>query len=444
MPSDRLLIRLGLGGSRTILSLLVSSRPMKIFMPVKVCFVALNAYPAIDPAVAGSFGGIETRSWLFARALAAHPDFEVSFLVRHWHPLRQKSYDGVTMHLMRDRFYPVRDSLISRIQRLDYFPWIQLLRPQLSDAYYLPLLAGMKVLKRKPDPREPLPLIENIDADIFLTFGVQSFSATVIATGKSTTRPVTLFLGSDSDLDEQYLPGGDFVSVYRDRADVCYWAIQNADQIFCQTQSQQSRLKSLFNRESQLICNPVNLQEWDELSTQEVDEKFCGGLQRFALWVGRADAVHKQPQVLLELARICPDVSFLMIMNRRDDIVEAEIKRTAPANVKIVDHVPFAKMPAIFAKAAVLVNTSSLEGFPNTYLQAAASGVPIASWNVEAEFLKVSQSGMCAEGKIDRLAEYVLKVWGNEVEVTQCGREYVAEHHDLQKQTARLAEALKQ
>ncbi len=443
MLGDRFPIHLGFCGPRTILSSLPTSHSLKNSMPIKVCFVALNAYPAIDPTVAGSFGGIETRSWLFARELATLPGFEVSFLVRHWHPLRQKSYEGVTLHLMRDRFYPVRDSLLSRIERLDHFPWMQLHRPQLSDAFFLPLLAGMKAMKRKPDPCEPSSLIENIDADIFLTFGVQSFSATVIATGKASHRPVTLFLGSDSDLDEQYLPGGDFVSVYRDRADVCYWAIQNADLIFCQTKSQQQRLESLFHRESQLIRNPVDVQQWDELATQEVEEKLHGNLRRYALWVGRADAVHKQPQVLLEVAKLCPGVDFLMIMNRRDDIVEVAIKQSAPANVQIVDHVPFAKMPAIFSKAAVLVNTSSLEGFPNTYLQSATSGVPIASLNVETDFLKASQSGMCAEGNLDRLAEYVQEVWNDEVTIAQSGKEYVAEHHDLQRQTTILANALK-
>jgi hypothetical protein len=48
---------------------------------MKVCFAALGAYPLFDPAVEHAVGGIETRSFLFAQALAKLPGCQVSFLV---------------------------------------------------------------------------------------------------------------------------------------------------------------------------------------------------------------------------------------------------------------------------------------------------------------------------------------------------------------------------
>lgn len=409
---------------------------------IKVCFVALNAYPAIDPAVAGSFGGIETRAWLFARALAEHQDFEVSFVVRHWNPLRQKVYAGVQLHLLRDRYYAVRDSLRFRLQLTSRFPWLRLRQPKLSDLFYLPLLVGLKLLRPRRDACSSSAFLKKIDADLLLTFGVQSYSATVIATAQANQRPAVLFLGSDSDLDENYLPGSDYTSVYRDQGDVCYWTIQNASAILCQTDRQRDRLEQLFQRQGNVIRNPIDLESWDRLQTLDLPEELTGGWKRYALWVGRADAVHKRPQDLLEVARRCPEVSFLMVMNRRDDVFEAQIRAQAPENVRIVEHVPFAQMPALFSRAAVFVNTSALEGFPNTFLQAAASKVPIASLNVEDDFLKQSQSGVCAQGDLELLAQTVRQAWAGE-ELELRGREYIEEHHALKQQTELLAQTLK-
>ena len=412
--------------------------------PLRVCVVALNAYPAIDPDVPGGFGGIETRSWLFARALAQQPNCEVTFVVRHWQRLRQDVYEGVRLVLTRDRLYYVRDSILSRISRKSQFPWVNLKHPTLSDVFWLPILAIGKLFRAKHDPRESSPFFERIPADLFLTFGVQSHSATVIASAQATGRPAVLFLGSDSDLDERYTHESEFVSIYRDRADVCRWVLQEADAILCQTERQQQRLQELFHRSGTVVRNPIDIAQWDLLAEQEFSVPVIHGLARYLLWIGRADATHKQPQVMIEVARQIPDVPVVMVMNPRDDMVDAEVRAAAPPNVRIVDKVPFDWMPLLFRQACCLVNTSSLEGFPNTFLQAAISGVPIASLNVEPEFLNHAQAGFCAAGDLEKLIEYTRKVVGTPPPVitNSPAREYVARHHALATQSRELTDAL--
>jgi hypothetical protein len=415
-------------------------------MPLRVCCVALNAYPAIDGTVRGPIGGIETRSWLFAKGLARRNDMQVSFVVRHPSKLRHAAYENVQLRLLRDRLYAYRESMMLRLQRKPGFPWIRLREPRWSDLWALPLLAIRKASVPRPKPMAPWPFYRKIPADVFLTFGVQSNSAAVIASAHADQRPAMLFLGSDSDLDERYLEGSQFISPYRDSAAACLWTIQNADHIFCQTPSQQARLQSLFHRQGTIIRNPIDLDDWDRLAQEPLPGEFTRGLERYALWVGRAEGVHKRPLLLLEVARKCPAVDFLMIMNRRDDALAAEVHRAAPGNVRILEQVPFSAMPALMRHAAALVNTSSLEGFPNTYLQAAASGIPVASLCVEAEFLKHSRSGICAHGSIDSLANGVQRFWSNETDPgvfePERARAYVEEHHSLRQQTERLAQSL--
>lgn len=398
-----------------------------------ICFVALNALPAIDPRAPGGFGGIETRSWMLARGLAQLPEMRVSFVVRHGSALLQPEYEKVTLLLHRDRLYGVRDSLVSRLRRTQSFPWITLQQPRWSDAFWLPVLAAAKLLRPRPDPRTPLPFFQKTPADAFVTFGVQSASATVIASAHASRRPAVLVLGSDSDLDEQYVTGSNYVSVYRDRGDVCRWVLDQADAIICQTSRQQELLRKRFGRQGVLIPNPIDLHQWDRLAAQPVEPKDIAGLTRYILWVGRADGEHKRPQLVLELAARCPEVSFLMVLNPRDDVLEARIRAEAPANVRIVDRIPFERMPAVMRGAAGLVNTSSLEGFPNTYLQAPASGTPVASLVVEGEFLQRSQAGMCADGDLDRLAEVIRAAWTGQPRGfhAQAARGYVEEQHQL-------------
>jgi glycosyltransferase involved in cell wall biosynthesis len=409
-------------------------------MPLRVCVVALNAYPAIDPRAPGGIGGIETRSWLFARGLARQPETEVTFVVRHWQPLLREEYEGVRVRLIRDRLYPMRESLTLRLQRSPQFPWVKLKEPKLSDALYLPLLAARKALVRRPDPLQPSPFYQQIDADVFLTFGVQSNSAAVIASAHANKKPAVLFLGSDSDLDERYLSDSGFVSTYRDSAAACLWTIRQADRILCQTQRQQDLLASRFERTAVIVRNPIDLEDWDAGLQRPVSPEIAGGLARYILWVGRAEGEHKRPMTLIDVARRCPELNFLMILNRRDDVVEAEVRRAAPANVRIVERIPFRDMPGVMRQAAALANTSALEGFPNTYLQAAASAVPVVSLNVEPEFLAESRAGWCMGGDLEMFAERLRNCWrdGPSAEDRACARRYVDDRYSLARQSEQL------
>lgn len=413
---------------------------------LRVCLVALNAYPAIDPQAAGPVGGIETRAWMFARGLAARGETDVSLVVRHHRRPALDEVAGVRLVPLVDRLYRWREAVRMCVGKRAGFPWLTLHQWRTAILWQLPVVAGERLLRGRPgDPFHVDASLCKVNCDVYATFGVQSHSATVLASARAVGRPAVLILGSDGDLDEQYTPGSTFVSPYGDVGDTCWRIIHEADAIVAQTPQQQRMLKERFDRDSVVIANPIDVAEWDAGRRQPVNFGDTAGLERYVLWVGRADAVHKRPQLCVELARMCPEVDFLLVMNPRDPELEQRLRREAPRNVRFVSWVPFSRMPAIFSRAAVLVNTSLLEGFANTFLQAALSEVPIASLEVGGAFLGELGCGCFAGGDLGGLADNVRRVWESAEDASCLGRarEYVVQRHGLAQKTAELAEVLR-
>ncbi len=413
---------------------------------LRLCIVAFNAYPAVNPASGGQVGGTETRAWLLARQLAKLPGLQVSLAVRTTESIRQEVVDGVRMIGLRDRFYRLREAVGGFASRRPGFPWIKVHRWSPSLLWQVPLLASARLFEARPgDPRQPMPFFEQIDADLLCCFGNQATAATAIASAHATGRPAALFLGSDDDLNPAYTAESVVRNPYGDTGATCYFSLTQSDSVFVQTPEQKQLLRDRFGREGILIPNPIDLHEWDARSVASLPAELHGGLDQFVLWMGRAENIHKRPQVMVEIAKQCPEVPILMLLNPRDPAVDAEVRRTAPGNVRIVTQVPFPLMPALFRKASAYINTSSLEGFPNAFLQAAASRVPIVSLNVGKSFLELSQAGVIVGENEAAAAEELRRLMDSpELRVSrgEAGRKYVERHHTIEAVTAQFAESL--
>jgi len=416
--------------------------------PLRVCFVVLGAYPAIEPRVSGGIGGIETRSWMFAKSLSERAEFDVSFVIRTPQRVLESEYSGVKLLPIYDRFSQIRTEVSRSVKRKAGFPWLSFSEFRWRLLWQLPLLAIYEpfrpVLHSKSDPSHSVKLFTEIEADVLVGFGVNVVTAAVIASAKPAGKKSVLFIASDIDLDERYTADSEYVNIYQSPVMECHYAIMNADRIVVQTPLQLQMLEQNFGRSGVVIGNPIDLEEWDRgLKSAElpaaIDET-----DGYVLWVGRAERNQKQPQLMPELARRCPDLNFLMIMNPGDDELAEEVLQAAPENLKIINQVPFVDMPAVYRHASVLVNTSDSEGFPNTFLQAVASRVPIVSLKVCEQYLRESQAGECAGGSIDQMADIVRDISASRTsEQSDAARDYVRQHHGLQNAVTQIAERLK-
>lgn len=189
--------------------------------------------------------------------------------------------------------------------------------------------------------------------------------------------------------------------------DLNHKIINLADLIIAQHQQQDEFLK----RNSTIMPSIV------QLSSMEKSLK-----RKYILWVGRADD-WKKPLAFIELAKNYPQEKFLMICRSGQQKTPAS---NLP-NLKIIPQVSYSKIINVFRQAKFLVNTSDAEGFPNTFLQAGATGTPVLSFKVNPDhYLDKYHCGLVGQNLQKLLADpRKLKIMGKN------HYDYVKKYHSL-------------
>jgi glycosyltransferase involved in cell wall biosynthesis len=171
--------------------------------------------------------------------------------------------------------------------------------------------------------------------------------------------------------------------------------MKHAHALACQTEAQRVALREYLSREA-ILC--PNLPPNCEAKDLPLDDR------RGVLWVGR-DVEWKQPEMFIDLARELPDIPFTMICQPQPDSDIMRLTADTPGNLTFHPGLPFHETAALYGTHRLLASTSTAEGFPNTFLQAAAVGTPIISLTVDPDCLIEScNGGMACGGDFARLA----------------------------------------
>jgi glycosyltransferase involved in cell wall biosynthesis len=417
---------------------------------MKVCFVCPYAYPLFSPDTPGKFGGAEVYAWLFARGLASQPDFQVSFAVFDHGQPADRRIDGIhvfSLPALEDTAERVGTEVRKCLRRTAAFPWVKVEQWRFRLLWQLPWLALLRVRATRHQRRywrtfENPPLWRALlqqDADIYCVFGAHHLAAETVAFCGRHRRKSVLLIQSDYDLLEQYYEGSRERNMYAETGHACYYGVAHADYIVAQTEPQQRLLSDRFDRTATLIRQPIEL-------SREASPLAAGGRKQFALWIGKSDG-YKRPELCLELARRCPEIPFLMIMNRAEETVFREIMASLPQNVRVIEQVKFTEIEDYIRQAGVLANTSAYEGFPHVFLQAGKYGIPVVSLTVDPDgFLKRHGCGVPAHNDLDAMAAAVRLVWQGGPQAEKMCRsifQYVQTLHEFHERSEELAALLR-
>ncbi len=153
------------------------------------------------------------------------------------------------------------------------------------------------------------------------------------------------------------------------------------------------------------------------------------------LWVARCQKI-KRPHLFLDLAERLPGVRCEMVCVREDvELWESVAARAEGiANVTFIERVPYHEMQEHYDAARCFVNTSTYEGWPNSFIQAGLGETALASLDVNSdELFGRFGLGVFGRGKFDVWAEEIRELLADEGRLGRCQREcarFVETLHD--------------
>jgi glycosyltransferase involved in cell wall biosynthesis len=92
----------------------------------------------------------------------------------------------------------------------------------------------------------------------------------------------------------------------------------------------------------------------------------------------------------------------------------------AIANLTCTGAVPYDEVGTLFSRARLFLNTSQIEGFPNTFLQAWVRGVPVVAFFDPDGLIRQRQLGHTATDLEDMVAA-IRRLLGDDAERTRIG-----------------------
>ncbi len=171
------------------------------------------------------------------------------------------------------------------------------------------------------------------------------------------------------------------VPLYRPRCWPLYaWGLSRADRIFVQHAGQLSGLSPRWRSKAHILPKVCILRDVVGIGSKPHSDR-----TKYVAWVGTL-IPEKRPDILIDIARSAPRHPLSCLRRAIAELWRADCPRTAQdAKYRIPRTSPARKSPANYRRAAVLLCTSDVEGFPNTFIQAWSNGTPVVSLKIDPD-----------------------------------------------------------
>jgi glycosyltransferase involved in cell wall biosynthesis len=302
----------------------------------RICFVGLRNLPMLarDYSQYG-IGGEEVQHTLLARALTAR-GYEVSMIVMDYGQADGAEWEGIKTY----KAYRSEDGL----------PVLRFFHPRWTGVW--------AALKRA-------------QADIYyLSCASLRVGLTALFSQKHGRRLV-FRIASDMDCEPSKLLIE--YNYWRDRP-IYEYGLRRADAILAQSVHQQDTMRRNYGLSStlasMLVDHPRDVLTFEQRTIP-------------VLWVSNIRQL-KRPDLVMEFAARTPEIAVHMIGGRIADSYnlfdETRQRASELTNVTFHGQKPYHEVNDYFANSLLFMNTSDIEGFPNSYLQAWSRGTPVIAF----------------------------------------------------------------
>ncbi len=211
--------------------------------------------------------------------------------------------------------------------------------------------------------------LKRANADVYYTSCAGMQAGLIALFCKKYHRRFVYRCASDADCDPSKL----LVGLWRDKH-LYRYGLTNAAAVIAQSQWQKNALLSNYGAQSvvadMFVESPGPIVPNDK---RDID----------LLWVNNIYQL-KRPELFLALVRELRGVTAFMIGGAGNNGIEKynEIKAESSniVGLNLLGPIPYHDIGTYYSRAKILVNTSKIEGFPNSYLQAWIRGVPVVSY----------------------------------------------------------------
>jgi glycosyltransferase involved in cell wall biosynthesis len=297
----------------------------------RICFVGLDNYPVLDPRYSHRyFGGESVQQTLLARTFTTE-GYDVSMIVKD-HGQGAVVVDGIRV--------------IPCFEENGGLPGLRFLHPRVTGLFQA---------------------LHAADADVYYQSCAGMVTGITALYCRIAGKRFVLRMAHDNDC----IPDKLLIKYTRDKK-LYEHGLRNAHAVLAQTAFQQELLWSNYRVRSSVVDMVVELPEGEPA---EKRTEF--------LWVNNFRPF-KRPELFIDLAMRHPQRSFAMIGGPCPGEAELFEKcRTAAAklaNLEFLGPLPLHQVNERIDRSSFFVNTSPVEGFPNSFLQSWVRGVPVISF----------------------------------------------------------------
>jgi glycosyltransferase involved in cell wall biosynthesis len=360
---------------------------------IKICFVALGAYPLLAGKNADNIIGPDVHQVILAKELIKH-DFKITFITY--------AEEGATVeHINGMEIIKIHEN-VCRLRVLNI----------ISKVFHI------------------WNAMRKANARIYVQHGATGVVALFCRLMK---KKCVYHIGSDAAVNRELITRKikEFNQSKFSLGTFGNWLeIKMDDVIIVQNEYQREMLKENYGKDGVLIKKPF------PLTKREMPEKTKPPI---VLWVG-AMAEVKQPELFVRLAEAIPEARFQMIGGHSGnpelyDKIKESSKRIS--NFEQLGVIPFDEINEYFSRASILVNTSMFEAYPPyAAMQAWMNYTPIVSLGDNSdEVICRYNMGFHSKtfGQLVEDVKTLLKDGKLREEMSVNGRTYVEREHDITK-----------